>query len=162
MLITGRPSWTGFLCTSSAGWVASARQRAGDAGWAEYLGLMSPFDADQHIAALDPARIYLQYGANDTVVPRPVWEPFINLLLDARAKGRALAGPQPGRRTGAGEQHRGTLKLGSAALYSASAGRAALNDPPRLANPPHRSGVGSRETHRRKPRHGAAFGGRDA
>ena len=45
VIITARPSWTGFLESESEGWVRSAHERVRDEDWQRYLGLMAPLDA---------------------------------------------------------------------------------------------------------------------
>ena len=61
VLITGLPSWTGFL-EAETGWVRSAHERAGDEDWQQYLDLMAPLDAMAEIDSVDAGRLYLQYG----------------------------------------------------------------------------------------------------
>ena len=72
VLITGRPSWTGFLEAETEGWVRSAHERAGDEDWQRYLELMAPLDAMAEIDNVDAGRLYLQYGSADDVVPEDV------------------------------------------------------------------------------------------
>lgn len=77
VLITGRPSWTGFLETSDEEWVNRARERLPAADWDLYISLMAPLDAMAEIDGVDAERLYLQYGTADTVVPPDVSEQLI-------------------------------------------------------------------------------------
>ncbi len=79
VLVSGRPSWTGFLRDSTDQWVDSYRELYGPEKWARYLEMLAPFDALAEIGGVDGARLYLQYGTLDDVVPVPVAQ----LLLDA-------------------------------------------------------------------------------
>lgn len=79
VLISGRPSWTGFLRDSNAGFVVSARELYGPEKWERYLTLMAPLDALPVIGDVDPGRLYLQYGTADDVIPTAVSQE----LLDA-------------------------------------------------------------------------------
>lgn len=72
VIITARPSWTGFLEAESEGWVRSARERAGNQDWQQYLALMAPLDAMAEMDNVDASRLYLQYGTADDVVPEDV------------------------------------------------------------------------------------------
>lgn len=72
VIITARPSWTGFLESEAEGWVRSAHERAGDEDWRQYLDLMAPLDAMAEIDNVDASRLYLQYGTADDVVPEDV------------------------------------------------------------------------------------------
>lgn len=71
-LLSPRPSWTGFLRSSTDGFAKSARNRAGEAGWQRYLTLLAPFDALPVIGELDGHELLLQYGTQDDVVPPSV------------------------------------------------------------------------------------------
>jgi dienelactone hydrolase len=79
VLLSGRPSWTGFLATSDEAWVMNRRDAVGDAGWQAYLDTMAPLDAMAEASAVEPSRLYLQYGTQDEVVPEEV----ANQLVDA-------------------------------------------------------------------------------
>jgi hypothetical protein len=72
VIITARPSWTGFLEAETEGWVRSAHERVGDEDWQQYLSLMAPLDAMAEVDNLDAGRLYLQYGTADDVVPEEV------------------------------------------------------------------------------------------
>jgi hypothetical protein len=72
VLITGRPSWTGFLRAESEDWVRGTHEQVGDEGWQHYLEVMAPLDAMAQIANVDATRLYLQYGSTDDVVPPDV------------------------------------------------------------------------------------------
>jgi dienelactone hydrolase len=85
VLITGRPSWTGFLRTADAEWVQRERDRLAAGEWERYLDLMAPLDAMAEIGAVDASRLYLQYGTADDVVPPEVAQE----LLDAGAGARS-------------------------------------------------------------------------
>jgi dienelactone hydrolase len=85
VLITGRPSWTGFLRDAEAEWVRAARDDLSAAEWEHYLQLMAPFDALAQIGAVDGGRLYLQYGSEDDVVPPRVARELIRAAAGARA-----------------------------------------------------------------------------
>jgi dienelactone hydrolase len=85
VLITGRPSWTGFLSTSDDDWVARERERTGAEAWNRYLRLMAPLDALAEISNVDASRLYLQYGTADAVVPTDVSAELIEAADGARA-----------------------------------------------------------------------------
>ena len=85
VLITGRPSWTGFLAASDEDWVARERERTGDAAWDRYLRLMAPLDAMAEIGNVDGSRLYLQYGTADAVVPPDISAELIDAAAGARA-----------------------------------------------------------------------------
>lgn len=85
VLIAGRPSWTGFLASSDAAWVQRDRDRLGAAAWQRYLDLMAPLDAMAAIGSVDAARLYLQYGTQDEVVPEAVSAELIDAASGARA-----------------------------------------------------------------------------
>jgi dienelactone hydrolase len=72
VIITARPSWTGFLEAETEGWVRSAHERVGDEDWQQYLALMSSLDATAEIDSVEGSRLYLQYGTADDVVPEDV------------------------------------------------------------------------------------------
>jgi dienelactone hydrolase len=85
VLITGRPSWTGFLASSDDAWVVRQRERSGAVAWDRYLRLMAPLDAMAEIDNVDATRLYLQYGTADTVVPADVSAELIEAATGARA-----------------------------------------------------------------------------
>ncbi len=85
VLITGRPSWTGFLASSDDEWVVRQRERSGADAWDRYLRLMAPLDAMAEIANVDATRLFLQYGTADTVVPTDVSAELIEAATGARA-----------------------------------------------------------------------------
>jgi dienelactone hydrolase len=85
VLITGRPSWTGFLSASDEEWVARERERAGAEVWDRYLRLMAPLDAMAEIGNVDASRLYLQYGTADAVVPTEVSAELIEAASGARS-----------------------------------------------------------------------------
>ena len=85
VIITARPSWTGFLEAESEGWVRSARERAGDEDWQQYLDLMAPLDAMAEIDNMDASRLYLQYGTADDVVPEDVSAQLIDAAEGAKS-----------------------------------------------------------------------------
>jgi dienelactone hydrolase len=85
VLITGRPSWTGFLETSDAAFVQRARDRLSQAEWDRYIELMAPLDAMAEIGGVDAARLYLQYGTGDDVVPPDIAQELIEAADGARA-----------------------------------------------------------------------------
>lgn len=85
VLISGRPSWTGFLRDSDEGFVASARELYGPEKWDRYLALMAPLDALPLIGDVDPARLYLQYGTADDVIPTAISQELLDAAPDARA-----------------------------------------------------------------------------
>ena len=96
VLITGRPSWTGFLRAESEGWVRAAHERVGDEDWAHYLEVMAPLDAMAEIGNVDASRLYLQYGTVDDVVPQDVAAELIDAadgaVSDVYPAGHALSG----------------------------------------------------------------------
>jgi cephalosporin-C deacetylase-like acetyl esterase len=71
VLISGRPSWTGFLRESTDAWVAAYKSVYADR-WDAYLATLAPFDALPVIGSIDPGRLYFQYGRLDDVVPTSV------------------------------------------------------------------------------------------
>ena len=85
VIITARPSWTGFLGADTEGWVRSAHERAGDEDWQQYLELMAPLDAMAEIGNLDASRLYLQYGTADDVVPEDVSAQLIDAAEGAKS-----------------------------------------------------------------------------
>jgi dienelactone hydrolase len=84
VLLSGRPSWTGFLRTTSDTRFTRERDRIGDAAWQRYLDLMAPLDAMAEIAHVDAARLYLQYGTQDDVVPPAVATQLIDAAAGAK------------------------------------------------------------------------------
>lgn len=85
VLITGRPSWTGFLESTDVDWVARERERMEPDEWQRYIDLMAPLDAMAEIANVDSERLYLQYGAADDVVPPDVSQELIEAARGARS-----------------------------------------------------------------------------
>lgn len=85
VLLSGRPSWTGFLRDSTDGWVDTYRELVGPEKWEAYLTVMAPFDALAVAGDLNADRIYLQYGRTDDVVPTSVSQELLDALPDARA-----------------------------------------------------------------------------
>jgi dienelactone hydrolase len=85
VLLSGRPTWTGFLRESTDGWVDSYRELVGPEKWETYLRVMAPFDALAVAGELDGGRIYLQYGRTDDVVPTSVSQALLDALPDAKA-----------------------------------------------------------------------------
>lgn len=84
VLITGRPSWTGFLRTADTEWVQRERDRLAANQWARYLQLMAPLDAAAAIGAVDASRLYLQYGSADDVVPPEAAQELVDAAAGAR------------------------------------------------------------------------------
>jgi cephalosporin-C deacetylase-like acetyl esterase len=78
VLICPRPSWTGFLATSTAGWVSSAKTLVGEDRWNAYLTAMAPLDALAVIDAINGERLELQYGTADEVVPPEVAQQLVD------------------------------------------------------------------------------------
>lgn len=68
VLITGRPSWTGFLRGRYAPQMAGIISTIGEADWEDYLASMAPFDAVPAVADAAGDRLYLQFGTFDDVV----------------------------------------------------------------------------------------------
>jgi dienelactone hydrolase len=85
VLITGRPSWTGFLAETDEEWVARERDRLAPEEWDRYLRLMAPLDAMAEIGNVDVERLYLQYGTADDVVPADVSAELITAAHGARS-----------------------------------------------------------------------------
>ena len=69
VLLTGRPSWTDFLATTTLASIRRTRSRIGEEGWRAYLETMAPFDALAHVDEVEAERLYVQYGKLDDVVP---------------------------------------------------------------------------------------------
>ena len=84
VLLSGRPSWTGFLRESTDGWVDTYRELVGPERWEAYLTMMAPFDALAVAGELDGERIYLQYGRTDDVVPTSVSQALFDALPEAK------------------------------------------------------------------------------
>ena len=84
VLLSGRPSWTGFLRESTDGWVDTYRELVGPEKWEAYLTMMAPFDALAVAGELDGERIYLQYGRTDDVVPTSVSQALFDALPEAK------------------------------------------------------------------------------
>lgn len=84
-LITGRPSWTGFLRAETEEWVRSAHQAFGEEKWQHYLELMATLDAMAEIDRVDARRLYLQYGSEDDVVPPQVAAELIDAAEGAKS-----------------------------------------------------------------------------
>lgn len=78
-MLSPRPSWTGFLATSDAGWVASARRLTGEEGWAAYLAALAPFDAAAQVGRVDGDALLLQIGDADDVVPPDVAQQLVDV-----------------------------------------------------------------------------------
>lgn len=85
VLICGRPSWTGFLETTTVSSIQHERDRIGAEAWNRYLELMAPLDAMAQIGKVDTARLYLQYGSEDDVVQVDVAAELIAAAADARS-----------------------------------------------------------------------------
>lgn len=85
VLISGRPSWTGFLRDSTDAWVQQYREVYGPEKWAHYLTVLASFDALAEIGRVDGARLYLQYGTLDEVVPVPVSQQLRDAAPTAKA-----------------------------------------------------------------------------
>jgi dienelactone hydrolase len=83
VLITGRPSWTGFLRAETEDWVRRAHERVGEADWQAYLALMAPLDAMAEIGNVEASRLYLQYGTADDVVAEDVAAELIDAAAGA-------------------------------------------------------------------------------
>lgn len=79
VLLSGRPSWTDFLRTTTIGSLQRTRQRIGAENWQAYLDTMAPFDALAHIGEVDHQRLYLQYGTADDVVPVAVARKLVDV-----------------------------------------------------------------------------------
>ena len=94
VLITGRPSWTGFLDAAEEEWVQATRDGYTPAQWEHYLELMAPLDAMAEIGNVDGQRLYLQYGSEDDVVPPRVARELIDAAdadrTDSYEAGHAL------------------------------------------------------------------------
>ena len=67
VLVTGRPSWTGFLRADEAHWTGTI-ESLGEDGWERYLTTMAAWDAVEAIGGVDPGAVYLQFGTEDDVV----------------------------------------------------------------------------------------------
>ena len=85
VLITGRPSWTGFLEAEEEDWVRAARDDLSPLEWERYLDLMAPLDAMAEIGNVDGQRLYLQYGSEDDVVPPRVARELVDAADAARS-----------------------------------------------------------------------------
>lgn len=72
VMIAPRPSWTGFLATSSAEWMTTRRRLTGEDAWTAYLTALAPFDALPQVSRVAGDRLLLQYGRDDDVVPPDV------------------------------------------------------------------------------------------
>jgi dienelactone hydrolase len=94
VLVCGRPSWTGFLRTTDRNSIQRERERIGESAWNRYLELMAPLDAMAEIGNVDGARLYLQYGSQDDVVPVDVSAELIGAadgaITDLYPAGHAL------------------------------------------------------------------------
>lgn len=91
VLLSGRPSWTGFLASTTLPSIRRTRARIGEEDWQTYLDSMAPFDATAQIDDVETERLYLQYGKLDDVVPVAV----ARQLVDA-APGAAIGWYQAG------------------------------------------------------------------
>lgn len=94
VLVTGRPSWTGFLRQDEAHWTGVI-ESLGQDGWEAYLTTMAAWDAVEAIGDVDPAAVYLQFGTEDDVVLAGHVEEWIeaapaDLRLDRYEAGHAL------------------------------------------------------------------------
>jgi dienelactone hydrolase len=67
VLITPRPSWTGFLRRSQDDF-AGVISTVGEEGWEAYLASMQPYDAVPAVSSADGEALYLQFGTQDDVV----------------------------------------------------------------------------------------------
>ena len=85
VLLSGRPSWTGFLRDSTDAWVDTYRELVGPEKWETYLQVMAPLDALAVAPDLSGERIYLQYGSADDVVPVAVSQTLLDALPTAKA-----------------------------------------------------------------------------
>ena len=96
VLPSGRPSWTGFLAGTRIASITRTRDRIGEEAWNAYLDAMAPFDAMAEVANVEPARIYLQYGTRDDVVPPEVAQELVDAApgatVDWYDSGHALDG----------------------------------------------------------------------
>jgi cephalosporin-C deacetylase-like acetyl esterase len=84
VLLSGRPSWTGFLAGTRIASITRTRNRIGEEAWHEYIDAMAPFDAMAEIANVDATRLYLQYGTRDDVVPPDVAQELVDAAVGAR------------------------------------------------------------------------------
>ena len=84
VLMSGRPSWTGFLRESNDGFAVSARDLYGPEKWERYLTVMAPLDALPAIGGVDPDRLYLQYGTADDVIPTMISQELLDAAPDAK------------------------------------------------------------------------------
>lgn len=94
VLVTGRPSWTGFLRQDEAHWTGII-ESLGEDGWETYLTTMAAWDAVEAIGDVDPATVYLQFGTEDDVVGAGHVEEWVeaapaNVRLDRYEAGHAL------------------------------------------------------------------------
>jgi len=84
ILLSGRPSWTGFLAGTRIASITRTRERIGEEAWHEYIDAMAPFDAMMEIANVDATRLYLQYGTRDDVVPPGVAQQLVDAAGGAK------------------------------------------------------------------------------
>ena len=84
VLLSGRPSWTGFLAGTRIASIKRTRERIGEEAWHEYIDAMAPFDAMAEVANVDATRLYLQYGTRDDVVPPDVAQQLVDAAAGAR------------------------------------------------------------------------------
>jgi cephalosporin-C deacetylase-like acetyl esterase len=68
VLITGRPSWTGFLSGRYLEQMAGVISTIGEEEWQAYLASMEPFDAVPAVSDARGEALYLQFGSTDDVV----------------------------------------------------------------------------------------------
>ena len=84
VLLSGRPSWTGFLRAERDGSIRALHGVYGDEKWNRYLDLMAPLDAMAEAANVEGRRLYFQYGSADDVVPPDVARELTDAVPDAK------------------------------------------------------------------------------
>lgn len=84
VLLSGRPSWTGFLRSETDGSIRALHNLYGDEKWNLYLDTMAPLDAMAEVANVDGDRLYFQYGETDDVVPPEVASELTDAASGAR------------------------------------------------------------------------------
>lgn len=94
VLLSGRPSWTGFLRAETDGSIRALHNLYGDEKWNRYLELMAPLDAMAEAANVEGGRLYFQYGSADDVVPPDIASELTDAVaaakLDTYESGHAL------------------------------------------------------------------------
>jgi cephalosporin-C deacetylase-like acetyl esterase len=80
VMISPRPSWTGFLATTDASFITTKRRIVGEEAWLAYLTELAPFDALPQIARVATDRLLLQYGRADDVVPPDVAQELVDAI----------------------------------------------------------------------------------